>query len=70
MSTTRAVSVDALAYMQGQVLGVMHPVRISVGPNTDPEPNVAFSGDLSAGLGSSWWASMECQLAVSLARKP
>ena len=58
MTVTRRVAVDALAYVRGQSMGVMHPVRLAVGPNTDPEPNVAISGDLSGGLGSSWRAGV------------
>ncbi len=53
-----SVSVDVVAYRQGKQMGVMFPVQITVGPNTDKEPNVSISGDLSGGLGSSWRAGV------------
>lgn len=58
MTKRRTVSVDALAYVKGKPVGVMHPARITVGPNPESEPNVAISGDLSGGLGGSWRAGV------------
>lgn len=58
ITSNNTVSVDVLAYRQGEQIGVMFPAKITVGPNTDNEPNVSISGDLSGGLGSSWRAGV------------
>lgn len=55
---SETITVDALAYVKGKHVGVMHPARLTVGPNSDREPNVAISGDLSGGLGGSWRAGV------------
>jgi predicted S18 family serine protease len=58
MRRARTVTVDALAYVTGKHVGVMHKARLTVSPNPDREPNVAIAGDLSAGLGGSWRAGV------------
>ncbi|MCD6497589.1 MAG: hypothetical protein J7M25_04695 [Deltaproteobacteria bacterium] len=58
LRSTNSVVVDALAYVHGHLVGEMLPVRLTVGPNPDQDPNVAIAGDLSGGLGGSWRAGV------------
>ncbi len=58
LKSPNTLTVDVLAYRAGQRIGVMIPAKITVGPNTDNEPNVAIAGDLSGGQGGSWRAGV------------
>ncbi|MBU1241328.1 hypothetical protein KJ865_16565, partial [Myxococcota bacterium] len=55
---TNTVTVEFLTYNPSTGGGNLHPARIQVGPNTDREPNVGISGDMSGGLGEQWQAAV------------